>query len=155
MSDGVRFDFINYSATDATVSVTTSDAIVYKELLATTPVKTPAGNLQSVAAGTKNLVVAAGRLFGFSSDHSSVVTPISGSVTIIVASGKDPWPPVPPLAPPALAAVTDWNERFHNFNTASAAAASDRPALAGQPAEAIWTTAGDGAPTSVPPAGES
>jgi hypothetical protein len=118
MGDGVRFDFINYSATDVKVEVTTSDAIVYQELLASTPQDLPGGNLQNVAAGTHTLTVSAGRLFGFSSDAPASITSVSGKVTILVAGGKDPWPQPPPPPPLKLAAATSWADRFKNFNFA-------------------------------------
>ena len=88
MSDGVRFDFINYSTTnDATVSVTTSEIVIYEELLATTPADTPGGNLQSVAAGTQDFKVPAGRFFGFATDNPASIVGVSGKVTILVAGG--------------------------------------------------------------------
>lgn len=149
--DGVRFTFINYSTTDvATVSVTTSDGIVYKELLASTPVQLPAGNLQRMDKGNHALVVPPGRLCGFSTDKPATVTAVSGKLTILVAGGKDPWPQPPPVAaPPALAAAADWAVRFANFNTASGVDPA-RPARAESSAGAARNAGGNGASKPVP-----
>ena len=113
MSDGVRFQFINYSQTDAKVTVATSDRIVYMELLPDTSVEAPGGNLTLVEPGKHALRVPAGTLWGFASAGVAPTISIAGALTVVVAAGKDPWPQPPPK-PQKLATVTDWDTRYEN-----------------------------------------
>ena len=144
MAGLLRVDFVNYSKTESvTIDVVTEDVIAYRELLtttaATTPDEVPGRNY---GPGSFQLVVPAGRFFGFKTKHVvTIINPRPQLVSAIYANGKDPWPQPPPLAPPSLEQQGDFATRYTKFNTVSAEAdPKPRPvAMTLTPAEGVVT----------------
>lgn len=67
----------------------------------------------------QDLELAPGHMFGFMHDSDvTLVTSAPDKVLVVVASGKNPWPP-PPSAAPAFATAKDYGTRYDNFNRGS------------------------------------
>jgi hypothetical protein len=139
MTTKLRIDFINHSTFDVTIEVKTSETIVYRELLTSTPANLPDDKQgHEYHSGSHALVVPAGRFFGFmTSSPVTISNPSPQLVQVISASGKDPWPQPPPPPPSSLSGMADYPMRYKNFNTVEALPGKYRPvpfALAPLPA---------------------
>jgi hypothetical protein len=116
MAGLLRIAFVNTSSdTPVIVRVNTQDTVECCELLTTTPATQPEQNPGTMhAPGEWDIVIPAGKMFGFVTEHPVDITnPNPVVVSTIYADGKDPWPQPPP-AVGALAAP-DFGTRYKNF----------------------------------------
>lgn len=114
----LRVDFINYSMTDVTVTVTATDVIKYREMLTDTAATLPGGPAVTLPKGSNALLVRAGRFFGFQTKGEVTISnPDPQLVSVVAASDKDPWPQPPPPPPPSMVSTKDFTTRYESFNT--------------------------------------
>lgn len=116
MTGLLRVAFVNVSSDiSVTIHINTQDAVECCELLATTPATQPEQNPgRRYPPGTWELVVPAGKIFGFVTELPvSITNSNMSAVSTISVSGKDPWPQPPPaLASPSM---PDFATRYKNF----------------------------------------
>jgi hypothetical protein len=113
----LRVAFVNHSTdTPVTVHIVTLDTVETCELGSTTPATLPDGAGTKHAAGAFDLVVPAGKVYGFTTENPvNITNPSPSIVQTVYADGKNPWPQPPPPAPAAFTGVTDFATRYGNF----------------------------------------
>jgi hypothetical protein len=76
---------------------------------------------------TWNLVVPAGKVWGFGVyEQTDFTDPEREDLTIAYSNGKNPWPTPPPPPPPAYSS-TDFGSRYSHFLDALGAKSDERP----------------------------
>ncbi len=141
-----RYMFINYSNQTITVSMTTYENVGVFEMQTTGDVEelVETRYLGGGSSSTWNLHVPAGGIWGFGVyNGTSYTNPDSNNLTIVTATGKNPWPPPPP--PPSLfERVTDFEDRYEDFLMALSGERARRRDRAAAPAPAPVLAAGPG-----------